>query len=95
VDNTSKFLPAQSVPPLYAWPKPGAIPEVNVAWADWIRLWSAEIDRCSGGLPGLWLANAVGALALQAEALGDRQDLLYLEICDLWLDDNVILRQSR
>jgi hypothetical protein len=69
VDNTSQFPPAQSVPPLYAWPKPGAIPEVNVAWADWIRLWSAEIDRCSGGLPGLWLANAVGALALQAEAL--------------------------
>jgi DNA polymerase I-like protein with 3'-5' exonuclease and polymerase domains len=44
----------------------------------------------TNGATARWLWSS-----LRLKPLGDRQDLLYLEICDLWLDDNVILRQSR
>ena len=42
-----------------------------VTWPQWLRLWATELDRLAGGgEPGLFLANYLTSLALQAEALG-------------------------
>jgi hypothetical protein len=67
VENTSDSARPQG-PPLYPWPSPG-LDSPQFTWAEWLRAWAREIDEVSGGLPGLWLAEAVSALALQAEAL--------------------------
>ena len=60
--------------PKFAWPRPGIDPEApRLAWSQYLRLWSEEIDRTCGGETGHFLGNWFLSLALQAESLGSPQ----------------------
>jgi hypothetical protein len=69
MENTSEVQGPQS--PCIPWPRPGGEAIQLVTWSQYLRLWATELDRLAGGgEPGLFLANYLTALALQAEALG-------------------------
>jgi hypothetical protein len=68
VDNTSQFPPAQSVPPLYAWPKPGPTAP-QVTWSDFLKLTADECENQYPGPPGRFIAAYLHALSAQAIAL--------------------------
>lgn len=63
--------PAESQPPAlprFVWPKPGSdVP--RLPWADWLRLVALQLMTDYPGPVGRFLANVVGAQAIQAEAL--------------------------
>jgi hypothetical protein len=69
MENTSEVQGPQS--PCIPWPRPGVDAKELVTWSRYLRLWATELDKqAGGGEPGLFLANYLTSLALQAEALG-------------------------
>ncbi len=69
MENTSELQEPQS--PCIPWPRPGVDAIQLVTWSQYLRLWATELDRLAGGgEPGLFLANYLTSLALQAEVLG-------------------------
>ena len=73
MENTSEVQGPQS--PCIPWPRPGGEAIQLVTWSQYLRLWATELDKqAGGGEPGLFLANYLTTLALQAEALGAKLD---------------------
>ena len=67
--NTSP-TPAPQPLPKYLWPRPGIDPEApRLAWSQYLRLWSVELDRACGGEVGHFLGSWFLSLAIQAESL--------------------------